>query len=926
MASTQRSNIEVFFRVLGADATRRAFRDLGNAGIDTSRKLAGLGAGIGGAFASAGRAALELSKTIGAIGSVGLGALAKGIKETTDSSAELTSIVLALRAINGEVGKASKLPLFKADKNGFLQDTSSDPRVQRVRQGKFVVSGLGGGAAQTADDLAFVQKVADDAGRSIKDLARQYVQLNASATKVGVPLGDVRDLFTGISSASTVLGISADATNRAFVALNQIASKGVVSAEELRGQLAEALPGAIPLAAQAYGQSVQQFLEAVGNGQVDSAEFIARFGKALNDEYARSATAASKTTGIALGRLANSFFLAKVAIGNGVLDQEFARIVNAASKLLKLLNTNGAFTRFGANLAAAIRPLADRFEVAVNGGYDFERVLNLIARVAAGLVEGFLAVVTVVNKVTTGIGNLMRVFDGYGLQVPKTTGILIGLADAFLRITKAIQTRTFTGNGFLDFFVSLYAVIEACMYALGRMIGPKVGPGVRTLEQTFAAMAKWLNQAAAAITTLASGQVSPVLDETGEGILVFLTQAVDKVRQLIASIRLAWALLSGKDAPEGADLDTQKMFAKRDALAGLFTGEENAARFNDQGQQLYDPAQFETLFQIRDLITGIVGFLYENRGAIGALFDGALDAIKLVHETIVALGVVLDPIAEALGFESLNLAVGYAIGFLFVFQRIAAVIGLVRQGILALIGGFQAFAALIGLTAPQLLVIGAILAGVVFIVAKVAANWRLLKDEIGNIITLIGAGLTAGIAKAIRGLAGLLSYIPAVGGKIQRSLNGFADKLDEGVNAARENVYYTSIERTSQRQVENGGRDPFADGAKGAFDFLGDGGFAKVFGDFAAKQDEANAQLAEIAKQGAASNDNGRLDADLRRAAAAGADRAGVDPSFSKPVVIYLSTGERVELRGREADAAKFESLAASTAKTRATQSPAWGS
>lgn len=911
MASTQRSNIEVFFRVLGADATRKAFRDLGSAGIDTSRKLAGLGLGIGGAFASAGRAAIDLSKTIGTIGTVGLGALAKGIKDTTDSSAELTSIVLALRAINGEVGKASGQPLFRATATGSLQDVNA------------------GRSRQTADDLAFISKVADDSGRSIKGLAQQYVGLQASASKAGVPLAETRDLFTGVSAASNVLGLDAERTSRAFIALQQVASKGKVTAEELTGQLAEALPGSTALAAEAFGLSTSQFLKAVTDGQISASEYISRLGKKLNQEYAGAAKAASNTTVNALGRLSNAFFLAKVSIGNGALDEEFRRIVNAATKLLKLLTANGAFTRFGAALAKAIRPLADRFQSAVDGGYDFERVLNGIARAAEILVNGLLAVWTAAGKMKQGFDNLRVVFDSYGLRIPTLNDLLVGMADAFLRVTKAIATRTFTGNGFLDVFVSLYALIEACVFALGRLVAPKVGPGVNTLERAFASIAHWLNQVAAAITTLASGEVSPVLDDTGEGILVFLTEAVDKVRELIASIKLAWALLSGKDAPKGADLGAQKMFASRDALGDLFTGKQNRARFNEDGQQIYDPAQLDTLFQIRDIITTIVGFLYDNRAAFGAIFDGALDAIGLVHNAISGLTTILDPIAKALGFESLNVGVGYALGFLFVFKRVAGVLGVVRQGILAMVGGFQSFAALLGLSAPQLIVIGLIVGLIAFAVGKVVSNWRLLKDEIGNILTLIGAGLTAAIAGIIRQLANLLSYIPAVGGKLKRSLDGFADKLDEGVKAARENAYYTSVERTSQRQVENRGKDPYSDAGEtgfGAFDFLKDSGFAKLFDDFGAKQDETNAKLAEIASQGAASNDNDRLDAGLRRAAAAGADRAGVDPSFSKPVVIYLSTGERVELRGREADAARFESLAANTTKNRATQTPAWGS
>lgn len=901
--STQRSNIEVFFRVLGSERVRRAMREVGQAGLDTSRRLAGVGTGMGSALAAANARAIELGRTLTFVGAIGLGALAKGIKTTTDSSAELTSIVLALRAINGEIAQAKGQPLFRAAADGTLRDVNA------------------GGARQSADDLQFVQRVADEAGKSIRDLAGQYVQLNASATKVGVPLRDVRSLFTGVSNAAVVLGVDAQATARAFTALSQIASKGVVASEELRGQLAEALPGAVPLAAKAYGMSVQKFMEAVGSGQVDASTFIARFGKALNDEYAGAAEKASNTTRVALGRLANAFFLAKVSVGNGALDDEFRRIINSATALFRLLNANGAFTRFGANLAAAIRPLSDRFERAVNGGYDFEKVLNRIAGAVRALVNSFLVIVSVMMRVGAGLSNLRRVFELYGVRAPRIGDGLIRIADGFRQITEAILTRRFTGNGYLDFFVSLYALVEASVYAIAKLVSPKVGPGITSMERAFAAIAYWLNQAAAAIVSLASGQISPALDENGQGILENMILAIDRVRQLIALIKTAWALMSGEGAPQGADLGTQRMFAKRDAVGDLLSGGENKARANEAGEMLYDPAELDTLFEIRDIIVNIANFIWDNRGILAAWFDGALAAIEIVSTALAALSEILDPITKALGFEDFGKAIAYALGFWFIMGRVLGVLKLIGVAFAFIKTGQIALGVGLALTIPQFLVIAAVVAGIAYIIGKIVSNWGLLRDEIGNVITLIGAGLTDAIAEAIRGLGYLLSLGGKIG-RVERAFNGFADKLNEGTEAARKEAYYKSIESASERQKANGGVDPFADGEKSAFDFLGDAGLSKIFSDFGSGQDETNKTLEQIAAQGAA-NDNGVSDADMRQAME-GFEASG-GAGFSKPVVIYLSNGKQVELRGRESDSATFESLAAETVNNRAGTTPGWG-
>ncbi|MBB5700014.1 tape measure protein [Sphingomonas yantingensis] len=930
MASTQRSNIEVFFRVLGSDRVRRELRDLGNAAGSATGRLANAGRGIGDAIGDAGRQARELARTLSLVGAVGLGALAKGIKDTTDSSAELTSIVLALRAINGEIGNAKGQPLFRGSADGKLSDVNA------------------GSARQTADDLAFVQKVADDAGTSIKNLAQQYIGLQASAGKVGVPLEQVRELFTGLGNAAVVLGIDDEKLGRAFTALNQIAGKSAVTSEDLKGQLAEAVDGAIPLAAEAYGISVEAFLKAVGDAQIDSKEFIDRFGRALNQQYADAALEASNTTRVALGRLSNAFFLAKVSIGNGELDEAFRRIVNAATLLLRTLNANGAFTRFGANLAAAIRPLADRFEQAVDGGYDFERVLNAIARAAKFLVDIFIGVVRAAVRLTDAVGNMRAVFAGYGVQLPKISDVLVGIFDRVLMVTNAIRTRNFTGNGFLDFFVSMYALIEACVFAIGRLIAPKVGPGVRTLEQSFAAIAHWLNQAAAAITTLASGQVSSVLDETGEGILVNLVQAIDRVRQLIASIKQAYALLSGKGAPKGADIDTQKMFAKRDALGDLVSGRENRARINEKGETLYDPEQFAPLFAVRDMLTKLVNFLWDNRGAIGALFDGIVDGFAVVRGTIELLGSIIDwigdklaALADRLGpvgkavvavgrdlasyfdFSSFAELLAYTIGFLLVMDRALGVVQTIWKVFAAIGGLVKSMAAFLFLSVPQFLVIAAIIGLITFLVLTLVENWELMGDEIGNIGKLLKAGIQNALASFLRSIASLLAKIPGVGGWLEEKANAAASNYDMYADDNRVQAVRDSMAATEARKKRNGGKDPFENGPRGAFDWFKDSGFAGTFSSFGAKQDETNKTLEQIAAQGAPKDDGRRFDADLRRAALEAGGGADANGQFKRPVVIMLSEGGQVELRGR-ADDPTLDNLAARTAKNRTGPSPAW--
>jgi tape measure domain-containing protein len=75
---------------------------------------------------------------------------------------------------------------------------------------------------------------------------------------------EIRGLFTGISKAAATFGMSADKVDRVNYAFAQMASKGQVMSEELKGQLGDVLPGAMAIFAQAAGfkgpQAIQEFL------------------------------------------------------------------------------------------------------------------------------------------------------------------------------------------------------------------------------------------------------------------------------------------------------------------------------------------------------------------------------------------------------------------------------------------------------------------------------------------------------------------------------------------------------------------------------------------------------------------------------------------------------------------------------------------
>ncbi|SHF89577.1 tape measure domain-containing protein [Flavobacterium fluvii] len=110
------------------------------------------------------------------------------------------------------------------------------------------------------EQQTFLTAIADKYGLEIKNLTKQYTAFYVAA-KDKLAAGEIQDLFENISKSGSALGLSNETLERSFMALNQMLSKGTVASEELRGQLAEALPGSV----QAMLKAVQKLHPEIKN-------------------------------------------------------------------------------------------------------------------------------------------------------------------------------------------------------------------------------------------------------------------------------------------------------------------------------------------------------------------------------------------------------------------------------------------------------------------------------------------------------------------------------------------------------------------------------------------------------------------------------------------------------------------------------------
>lgn len=156
------------------------------------------------------------------------------------------------------------------------------------------------GSAQAAQkEFDFLRETANRTGQNFYALTDSYRQLTASTQGTKIAGEETRRVFSSMSEAAAVLGMSNQQLELSFKAFAQMAGKGVVQMEELKGQLGDSLPGAVNIAAQAMGVSVKRLMEMSAAGELLAEDLLPKMADQLHKMYGEAANTAALESGIA---------------------------------------------------------------------------------------------------------------------------------------------------------------------------------------------------------------------------------------------------------------------------------------------------------------------------------------------------------------------------------------------------------------------------------------------------------------------------------------------------------------------------------------------------------------------------------------------------------------------------------------------------
>ncbi len=272
---------------------------------------------------------------------------------------------------------------------------------------------LGDEGAKRATE--FVKNLADSSGVDQIETLSSFAKFSAGAGDMDA--GQKESLFSNVIGTSRLMGLSTDEINGILKAFEQMASKGKIQAEELRGQLGDRMAGAFQLFARSLGMTTEELDKAMKDGKVLSKDVLPK----VSAEMGRMIDKAGgwekiiNSTQTQLGRLSNSWNnnLALMFDGSQEGLTDFTR------SLTNLLNSLGGQSKsLGESLGDLMKSMSNGIDdlttisYRVQGFFDrvtlaYRELDDTQKAVADGLANGLLSALK-------GLAGIVAVRSGIG--------------------------------------------------------------------------------------------------------------------------------------------------------------------------------------------------------------------------------------------------------------------------------------------------------------------------------------------------------------------------------------------------------------------------------------------------------------------------------------------------------------------------------
>jgi len=350
---------------------------------------------------------------LGGGGRGGLGGATNGVNNLTNAMRGLgsqTAIVNhAMHAFQAALGGLSLVSFIK----GVYETGNAYQSLERT------LGAVASSQEEVDNHMQFINDLTKRMPISIDAAAVSYKKFAVAARLSGMSIKDTQGVFGDFATGFSAMGLSVESQKYAFIALEQMISKGAIQMEELKTQLGDHLPGAVQILADSLDVPVAKLFKMIEAGEVTSDALI-KMGKRVREQF-EAASAAAKASS----------------------QGQFIELGNAWDRFKKTIFNNDFNAALGAMAGqlAAIFDSPDMQSFAADIGQAFGRLFKAISAVANLLANNRETVVT-----------FMKAFVGYSAIVAVAGALRLLIAPA-LMLGPIFSTLTLATRGLAAAFM-----------------------------------------------------------------------------------------------------------------------------------------------------------------------------------------------------------------------------------------------------------------------------------------------------------------------------------------------------------------------------------------------------------------------------------------------------------------------------------------
>lgn len=267
------------------------------------------------------------------------------------------------------------------------------------------------------DGLDYLFDKAKQAPFSINALTDSFVKMKSGG------IDPTKGGLDGLTNAVAAFGGTDETLKRASIAIQQMSGKGVISMEELRQQLGEAVPSAVALMARSMNLSYGELVDRVSKGQVEAStalskmfgEFERTFGgssQAMMDTFAGKVSVAKTSLiemALAIGgfdREAGRFVDGGLMSTINAQIQTFIDAMKTPEAAVFAKNTGEALTALFSGFNSLVSIIVKYQDVIITAGKWF--LIYFGSRAALASVTALMGAFSGLTGATGALGNAMR--------------------------------------------------------------------------------------------------------------------------------------------------------------------------------------------------------------------------------------------------------------------------------------------------------------------------------------------------------------------------------------------------------------------------------------------------------------------------------------------------------------------------------------